>query len=83
MEQEQRIIVEIGWVGDDALLVKEIDRTAREGQVVIFQGGVKEGTVVRELGRSGEEGDDGWIDHVCRFPINDTKAWAEVFRAKM
>jgi dipeptidyl aminopeptidase len=57
------IVVEVSWVGTDALLVKEIDRAARNGQVVVFQGGRVEGKPVRKLGKDGEEGDDGWIDH--------------------
>ncbi|GMK55819.1 hypothetical protein CspeluHIS016_0208750 [Cutaneotrichosporon spelunceum] len=57
------IIVEVSWVGNDALLVKEIDRPARNGQVIIFQGGKVDGKQVRKLGKDGEEGDDGWIDH--------------------
>jgi dipeptidyl aminopeptidase len=59
-----RIIAEVAWVGDDALLVKETDRAARRGSVVVFQGSEK-GKVVRKLGSEGEEGDDGWIDAVC------------------
>lgn len=58
-----RIIVEVAWVGDDALIAKEIDRPARVGQVVLFENGSDEGKVVRKLGKDGEEGDDGWIDH--------------------
>jgi len=65
MPQAERIIIEVGWVGDDALLVKEIDRAARVGSVVLFQHGVGVGTVVRKLGKDGEESDGGWIDHVC------------------
>ena len=67
MPQDQRIIVEVGWVADDALLVKEIDRAARVGSVVLFQGGEVQGTIVRTLGKEGEEGDDGWIEHVGHF----------------
>ncbi|WVF65548.1 hypothetical protein IAT40_000276 [Kwoniella sp. CBS 6097] len=63
MPLDNRIIVEIGWVADDALLVKEIDRAARIGNVILFQGGVNQGDIVRTLGENGEEGDDGWIDH--------------------
>ncbi|KAL1407636.1 Dipeptidyl peptidase 4 [Vanrija albida] len=63
MEQKDRIIVEVAWVADDGLIVKEIDRAARVGQVVVFTGGKAEGQVVRKLGKEGEEGDDGWIDH--------------------
>lgn len=64
IEEDQRVIAEVSWVGDDALLVKEVDRASRVGHVVLFQGGEREGNVVRQLGRGGEEGDDGWIDHV-------------------
>ncbi|ORY33110.1 putative dipeptidyl-peptidase [Naematelia encephala] len=63
MPLDSRIITEIAWVATDGLLVKEIDRAARRGQVIIFQGGASEGQVVRHLGKGGEEGDDGWIDH--------------------
>jgi dipeptidyl aminopeptidase len=38
MEQKDRIIVEVAWVADDGLIVKEIDRAARMGQVVVFTG---------------------------------------------
>lgn len=65
MPLADRIILEVGWVGDRDLLVKEVDRAARRGSVVIFQGGEREGKVTRVLGKDGEEGDDGWIDHVC------------------
>lgn len=64
IEEDQRVIAEVSWVADDALLVKEVDRAARVGHVVLFQGGEREGHVVRYLGKDGEEGDDGWIDHV-------------------
>lgn len=63
MPQNNRIIVEVAWVGDDALIVKEIDRPARVGQVILFTNGSDKGQVVRKLGKDGEEGDDGWIDH--------------------
>lgn len=68
MAQDQRIIIEVGWVADNALLVKEIDRAARVGNVVLFQDGAKDGVIVRTLGKDGEEGDDGWIDHVSSCP---------------
>ena len=67
IEEDQRVIAEVSWVGDDALLVKEVDRASRTGHVVLFEGGERQGKVVRQLGKDGEEGDDGWIDHVsCR-----------------
>jgi dipeptidyl aminopeptidase len=64
IDPSERIITEVGWVGDDSLLVKEIDRAARLGKVIIFENGASEGQVTRTLGEQGEEGDDGWIDHV-------------------
>ena len=64
MDIDARVISEVNWVSDDGLLVKEVDRAARTGSVVLFQGGEAEGKVVRKLGKDGEEGDDGWIDHV-------------------
>lgn len=67
MPLADRIILEVAWVGDDDLLVKEVDRAARRGSVVIFESGKNEGVVTRILGQEGEEGDDGWIDHVCSF----------------
>jgi hypothetical protein len=60
---EDRIIAEVAWVGSDALLVKETDRAARRGNVIVFEGSDK-GKVVRTLGAQGEEGDNGWIDAV-------------------
>ncbi|WWD21310.1 hypothetical protein CI109_105794 [Kwoniella shandongensis] len=63
MPIDNRIITEVGWVADDALLVKEIDRAARLGNVILFEGGKNLGNIVRILGKDGEEGDDGWIDH--------------------
>lgn len=63
LEPGARIITEVAWVGDDALIVKEIDRAARNGRVAVFTDGKTKGTVVRTLGKDGEEGDDGWIDH--------------------
>lgn len=76
-----RIITEVGWVADDALLVKEIDRAARDGNVVLFQfqfenesgegkSKTMEGKIVRRLGKDGEEGDDGWIDHASIVPFS-------------
>ncbi|KAF7322541.1 hypothetical protein HMN09_00032600 [Mycena chlorophos] len=67
------IINEIQWVSDDMLLVKEVNRNANNGSVVLFDRLSKKsgaslsqrehGTVVRRLGKDGEEGDEGWIDN--------------------
>jgi dipeptidyl aminopeptidase len=64
MEPEKRVLMEVGWVADDALILKEVDRAARIGSVVLFRNNESVGKVVRKLGKEGEEGDDGWIDHV-------------------
>ncbi len=56
--------MEVVWVGPAALLIKETDRAARIGNVVLFDDDASRGVVVRKLGREGEEGEDGWIDHV-------------------
>lgn len=72
MPLDSRIISEVGWVGDSALMVKEIDRAARRGSVVVFQDGEGRGRIVRRLGKNGEEGDDGWIDHVSGL-VSETR----------
>lgn len=71
---DNSIISEVAWVGNHTLIVKEVNRNADNGSVVLFDlsdtvralapvhpKGVK-GKVVRRLGRQGEEGDEGWID---------------------
>ncbi|KAI0071164.1 dipeptidyl aminopeptidase [Panus rudis PR-1116 ss-1] len=67
------VIQEIAWVGNTALLVKEVNRAASNGSVVLFdlhQGASNHGEVVRVLGKNGEEGDDGWIDSAQTiFPL--------------
>ncbi|KAI0351315.1 dipeptidyl aminopeptidase [Trametes cingulata] len=59
------IISEVAWVAKDALLVREVTRSAEDGSVVYFdltKEPVNVGTIVRKLGKHGEQGDDGWID---------------------
>jgi dipeptidyl aminopeptidase len=63
MPLDNRIIDQVQWVGDETLLIKEVDRAARVGNVIIVETGDSEGQVVRKMGKDGEEGDDGWIDH--------------------
>jgi dipeptidyl aminopeptidase len=64
------IISEVAWVGNATLLVKEVNRNADSGSVIIFDLDATDtdsrtfGRVVRILGRAGEEGDDGWIENV-------------------
>lgn len=67
---ENSIIMEVAWVDDAQLLVKEVNRNADSGSVVFFDLASDDdetrsrGAVVRKLGKKGEEGDDGWIDSV-------------------
>ncbi|KAF8643012.1 hypothetical protein AX16_009257 [Volvariella volvacea WC 439] len=63
------IILEVTWVANTTLLVKEVNRNADDGSVVLFNleeglspSVAKLGRVVRKLGKLGEEGDEGWID---------------------
>lgn len=75
---EDSVVMEVAWVGNGTLLVKEVNRAADAGSVVLFDlaagsGALglasSEGRVVRKLGKDGEEGDDGWIDSVRALPI--------------
>lgn len=72
--EEDRIITEVGWVGNDTLLVKEVDRPSRNGHVAVFAGGKSVGEVTRKLGKGGEQGDDGWIDHGQNIVKLETRA---------
>lgn len=65
------VIAEVAWVGNNSLILKEVNRNADDGHVVLFDlseanlvAARKQGKVVRKLGKNGEQGDDGWIDHV-------------------
>jgi len=73
------IIFEVAWVGNTTLIVKEVNRAGDEGNVVFFD--LREdnvaarvnGQVIRNLGKNGEEGDNGWIESVSgvffSFPL--------------
>lgn len=64
------IISEVAWVSNSSLLVREVTRAAENGSVVYFDLGstpANVGSIVRKLGKEGEQGDDGWIDAVCLF----------------
>lgn len=64
------IIMDVTWVGQSTLIVKEVTRAADNGSVVYFDltnmgiADIVYGTVVRKLGSGGEEGDEGWIQSV-------------------
>jgi dipeptidyl aminopeptidase len=74
------IITEVVWVSPMELMIKETNRAATTGQVVLFDiskievgqlhgGNGARGKIVRKLGRDGEEGDEGWIDQVRGFVV--------------
>ncbi|KAF9529024.1 dipeptidyl aminopeptidase [Crepidotus variabilis] len=71
------IVQEVTWVGNSSLILKEVNRNADAGSVVLFEfeGSSTQrgkGKVVRNLGKQGEQGDDGWIDHEHTiYPIPD------------
>jgi dipeptidyl aminopeptidase B len=69
-EETDSIIQEVKWVGNNTLMIKEVNRNSDQGNVVLFELGDRGkaatrrmGKVVRKLGKDGEEGDNGWIDH--------------------
>ena len=62
------IIMDVVWLAKDSLLLKEVNRNADAGRVVLFDVtdtsllGAGLGRVVRTLGKDGEEADEGWIE---------------------
>jgi|ERR1700722_238072 len=68
---EDSVIFEVAWVANQSLILKEVNRNADSGSVVLFDLSIDarsnrvHGQVVRKLGKEGEEGDDGWIECVC------------------
>ncbi|KAH8081110.1 dipeptidyl-peptidase [Filobasidium floriforme] len=83
MPLDKRIIAEVSWLGSEELLVKEVDRSAKKGNIVLFTGGRAQGKVVRTLGKEGEEGDDGWIDHNQQaIPVKGTDGYLDIVPTK-
>lgn len=70
----ESIISEVAWVGNATLLIKEVNRAADDGSIVLFDIHVSDqvksamGKVVRKKGKNGEEGDEGWIESVSILP---------------
>ncbi|KAG6836690.1 hypothetical protein H0H93_004801 [Arthromyces matolae] len=64
------IIMEVAWVGNSSLIVKEVNRNADDGNVVLFDlstdAAWSQGKVVRKLGKNGEQGDKGWIESIVQ-----------------
>ena len=62
------VITDIVWLSNGTLLLKEVSRNADTGSAALFDISdttllaARTGTVVRTLGRDGEEADEGWID---------------------
>jgi dipeptidyl aminopeptidase len=72
---DNSIIMEVAWVTNASLILKEVNRNADDGNVVLFDLDNTDaqtrarGTVVRKLGKKGEQSDNGWIDNV-RSPVS-------------
>lgn len=72
--KENSIISEVTWVDNSTLVIKEVNRAADDGNVVLFDLDVADdtrrsmGRVVRKKGKAGEEGDEGWIESVRIAP---------------
>lgn len=72
--KENSIISEVTWVDNSTLVIKEVNRAADDGNVVLFDLDVADdtrrsmGRVVRKKGKVGEEGDEGWIESVRIAP---------------
>jgi dipeptidyl aminopeptidase B len=64
--QDDSIIQEVAWVDENSLIIKEINRSGDIGNVLLFnlEYPDRRGSVVRRLGKIGEEGDSGWIESV-------------------
>lgn len=62
------IIMDVVWLSNGTLLVKEVNRNADKGIAALFDVSdttllaARTGSVVRTFGKDGEEADDGWID---------------------
>ncbi|GJE93852.1 dipeptidyl aminopeptidase [Phanerochaete sordida] len=64
---ESRVVQDVTWVSNSTLLVEELDRSAVNGSIVLFNlqdAASGHGQIVRTLGQGGEEGDDGWIEAI-------------------
>lgn len=76
-EPENSIVQEVAWVDNSTLIIKEVNRNANDGSVILFDLDAttaalrSSGTVVRKLGQDGEEGDAGWIENVRETSMSD------------
>ncbi|KAH9986684.1 dipeptidyl peptidase IV N-terminal region-domain-containing protein [Russula compacta] len=79
LPRNDSIITEVVWLGDDSLLLKEVNRNADVGHAVLFDISdtsllaARTGRVVRTLGKDGEEADEGWIESEHRvYPLPES-----------
>ncbi|KAL0954070.1 hypothetical protein HGRIS_005220 [Hohenbuehelia grisea] len=80
------IILEIAWASNSTLLLKEVNRNADAGSVVMFNldsatAATSHGNVVRKLGKDGEEGDNGWISNdqnIHPVPSSGSDAYLDI-----
>ncbi|KAI6006661.1 dipeptidyl aminopeptidase [Pisolithus orientalis] len=93
---DNSIISEVAWVDDSSLIVREVNRAADNGNVILFhldelipEQGTGSGVVVRRLGKNGEEADEGWIEsHQNIYPLppslrsGDSPAYLDIVPSK-
>ncbi|KAG6917095.1 hypothetical protein DXG01_003915 [Tephrocybe rancida] len=80
------VVLEVTWVGNSELILKEVNRNADDGNVVLFNldntTARSQGKVVRKLGKKGEQRDNGWIDNdqtIRPLPANLTAGGAGAY----
>ncbi|KAG8746072.1 hypothetical protein FRC10_006175 [Ceratobasidium sp. 414] len=83
LKPDDQIVSEVAWVGNETLVVREVGREARTGNVVLFNVGkaqkVSKGNIVRVKGEKGEEGDQGWIESDQNvIPLKHTSGYLDI-----
>ncbi|KAG8722707.1 hypothetical protein FRC08_012586 [Ceratobasidium sp. 394] len=83
LKPDDQIVSEVAWVGNETLVVKEVGREAKAGNVVLFDVGkdqkIAKGKIVRVRGEKGEEGDQGWIESDQNItPLKHTPGYLDI-----
>ncbi|QRV73760.1 dipeptidyl aminopeptidase [Ceratobasidium sp. AG-Ba] len=84
LKPDDQIVSEVAWVGNETLVVREVGREAKVGNVVLFNVGktgskIPKGKIVRVRGEKGEEGDEGWIESEQNIvPLQKTSGYLDI-----
>ncbi|KAG9097073.1 hypothetical protein FRC07_010837, partial [Ceratobasidium sp. 392] len=83
LKPDDQIVSEVAWVGNETLVVREVGREAKAGNVVLFEvgkaGKIAKGKIVRVRGEKGEEGDKGWIESDQNIvPLKHTPGYLDI-----